>query len=101
MASDAIFPTGLGTVEQLLLIAAGLIVAIMVAGPYVVRLRRRALEKPDQLDGHLKIDDVEELHQKGLISDEEFARLRNRSLGLEAAPRQEAAEGTGEKTDSG
>lgn len=100
MASDAILPVGLSTVEQLYLIGAGLIVALIVLWTRLARLRKKALESPGRTDGDLKIDDVEDLHRKGLISDEEFDRLRRKSMGLEAPPRVVADEGAGEKADS-
>jgi hypothetical protein len=59
-------------------------IGLMLLGFLVLRwLRRRAHEPFDDLPpGGMTIEQVEQMHERGLISDEEFSAMRRIILGL-------------------
>ena len=61
------------------------IAAILALGVLLVAMRRRLHGQPGRGGGDLSVEQVEQLRRNGTISDEEFATLRRRALGLGAA----------------
>ena len=80
------------------LIYGTIIIAAIIVFAVAIRVWRRRMQD-GQGSADFVIEDIEDLHRKGLISDEEFSRLRRKAIGMEE-PRSEAAGGSGEKTDS-
>ncbi len=64
---------------------AALLLVILIAGAIVLRLRRKLLEKPPPGES-FGIAALEKLHEQGLVSDEEFSRLRRAAMGLPPLP---------------
>lgn len=60
------------------------IIAVTVLFYFFIRVWRRRTQAPKATD--FAIDDIDKLHRQGLISDEEFSRLRLKALGM-AAPK--------------
>jgi hypothetical protein len=69
---------------QSVLIYGTVIIAVTVALYVALRIWRRRTQATQSTD--FAIDDIERLHRQGLISDEEFSRLRLKALGM-AAPK--------------
>lgn len=53
-----------------------LLVVAMIFGVFMLRARRRTLETPPPAGEAFSLEEVRQLHKRGLISDEEFQRLR-------------------------
>ena len=70
---------------QSVLICGTVIIAATVLFYAAVRIWLRRAHASNAAD--FAIDDIEQLHRKGLISDEEFSRLRRKALGV-AEPKQ-------------
>jgi len=83
------------------------ICAILALGVILVAMRRRFHGRPRQGGGDLSVEQVERLRRGGTISDEEFATLRRRALGLGAARAaddngvMDGAKGVDEDTEQG
>ncbi len=74
---------------DLALYGAIVISAILVLGALVAAMRRRLQDPRRQSGGDFSVEQVERLRDSGSISDEEFAMLRRRALGLGAARAQD------------
>jgi len=74
-----------GRVGKLLIWTGVMIVAIILLGSAVLWLRRRVFARCARGEGDsgFSIDQLEELHRSGQLSEAEFRRLRRASLGLE------------------
>lgn len=83
------------------------IAAILALGVLLVAMRRRLHGQPGRGGGDLSVEQVEQLRRSGTISDEEFAMLRRRALGLGAARAggdndvMDGAKGVDEDTEQG
>jgi predicted HicB family RNase H-like nuclease len=86
------------SVRWVLIYGTIIIAAIVVFAAAIHVWRRRMRVEQARVD--FVIEEIENLHRKGLISDDEFSRLRRKALGVEE-PGNEAAGRFGEKTDSG
>jgi hypothetical protein len=73
----------LAATSKVLIAGSILLLLVIIVGLRVIKYRKELFEskKPD---AGLDIGEVENLHRQGLISDEEFARLRQKTLGLDA-----------------
>jgi hypothetical protein len=67
------------SVQSVILYGAAIVV-VTVSLYVAFRVWRRRMQAPQSTD--FAIDDVEKLHRQGLISDEEFSRLRLKALGM-------------------
>jgi uncharacterized membrane protein len=54
--------------------------AIVVGSVVLLHLRRRLLGSSDESAGTMTLEDIRRLHSAGKISDEEFARLKDRLI---------------------
>lgn len=81
--------------------------AILVLGVILVAMRRRFGGEQPQGADDFSVEQVERLRRSGAISDEEFATLRRRALGLGAARAEDdngvtdATKGVDEDTEQG
>jgi hypothetical protein len=83
---------------QSVLIYGTAIIAVTVALYVALRIWRRQAQAPKAAD--FGIDDIDKLHRQGLISDEEFSRLRLKALGM-AQPKRDPPADPPEKSVSG
>ena len=70
------------------MIVAGIIlilVVLLVVGPLIYWIRRRALSGEIERDGQMSRGSIEEMRRRGLISDKEFSRLRRLALKLDTS----------------
>ena len=74
------------------------IIVATVLFAVAIRIWRRRTQAPKASD--FVIDDVEKLHRQGLISDEEFSRLRLKALGM-VQPKRDEPGSPPEKSVSG
>ena len=70
---------------QSVVVYGAVIIAVTVSLYVAFRIWRRRTQAPESTD--FAIDDIERLHRQGLISDEEFSRLRLKALGMTAPKR--------------
>ena len=82
---------------QSVLVYGAAIIAVTVALYVAFRIWRRRAQAPKATD--FGIDDIDKLHRQGLISDEEFSRLRLKALGM-AAPKRDGPARPPEKSVS-
>ena len=99
MVSDVSFHLGLSPVVELLISGSVLLLLVIIFGVRIAKYRRGLLEKPVQTTRDFGIDEVDKLYRQGLISDEEFAKLRRKTLGLEARPEGEPGKPVGSQPD--
>ncbi len=74
-----------GMIEPVLFGIIGIMLIVVVAAPVIMYVRRRCMRgRAGEAAGRLKMEDAEQLHRTGQVSDEEFQRLRLSILGLDA-----------------
>jgi len=88
LAVAEINPIQLAALSSADILAYGLVLlAVLVLGAGLLWIRRKFHpENQHQVDASLGIEQVEKLWRDGLISREEFCRLRLKALGLDNAP---------------
>lgn len=69
--------------------------AVILLGVVVLVFRRRALNAEVRGQSGLAIDQIERLHQDGLLTEEEYRRARRAALGLAPPPAAEEPEQDG------
>jgi len=89
-----VLAAGRGHLDQLsseaLIWSAAAIAAVILLGVVVLVVRRRALNAEARSPSSEAIDEVERLHQDGLLTDEEYRRARRAVLGLAPAQAEHA-----------
>jgi len=83
LGSCALFAAA-GRIGELLIWAGVMILALMLLGSAILWLRGRLFAHParGEGDGGFTINQLEDLHRSGQLSEAEFRRLRRASLGL-------------------
>lgn len=72
------------------------IFGILAAAAILYWIKRAALGRDPRPQEGLSAEEVRQLHQRGLLSDEEFRRARRAALGLPGEPAAEQQDDSGE-----
>ncbi|MHC4717990.1 MAG: hypothetical protein ACYS5V_13530 [Planctomycetota bacterium] len=73
------------SIRELLMWACVAMAAVLLLGLVVVLIRRAALSPDSRPPAQMAVEQVEQLHRDGALSDEEYRRARRLALGLPVA----------------